>query len=101
MSLLLVPSAPAVSISVSCLNSCSITRNLKLPDCIDRNGNITGYSVWYGVYGSNNDSIDVSTRKISELFSNTTYTIEVAAVNSGGIGKYSKPEIVDVLPENE
>ena len=64
-------------------------------DCIHRNGDITGYLVRYGVQGSGNTrSVRVSggtTTKatISGLSATTPYTIEVAAVNSVGIGTYS------------
>ena len=66
-------------------------------DCIHQNGKIVGYSVKYGVQGTNSmQSVNVSGGAateaiISGLRVNTTYTIEVAAVNSAGIGKYSMP----------
>ena len=63
--------------------------------CIHRNGDVTGYSVRYGIQG--NGSIqtvtvsgkDSTNTSISGLKSSTTYSIEVAAVNSAGIGMYS------------
>ena len=45
--------------------------------------------------------IDIYDRKLSGLSSNTTYIVEVAAVNKAGIGAYSEPIIVDVLPESK
>ena len=60
-------------------------------DCIDRNGDITGYSVQYRVQQSGDSStLSVSGSKtiISNLDSATTYSIQVAAVNSAGIGVY-------------
>ena len=61
-------------------------------DCIHRNGDITGYSVRYGVVGSGSIrtmivSEDVAT--ISSLMPSTNYFIRVAAVNRAGIGLYS------------
>ena len=66
-------------------------------NCIQRNGDITGYSVRYGVQrDSSTQTVSVSgggtTRKtISGLDLSTTYTIEVAAMNSAGTGPYSIP----------
>ena len=64
-------------------------------DCYHQNGKILGYSVKYGVQGRNGtQTVNVSGGAateaiISGLTNNTIYTIEVAAVNSAGIGKYS------------
>ena len=64
-------------------------------DCIRRNGDITGYSVQYGVVGSGSiQAMSVSggsatEATISSLMPSTTYSIQVAAVNSAGIGLYS------------
>ena len=69
-------------------------------DCIHRNGDITGYSVRYGVVGSGStQTVSVSgggatNRLISDLMSSTNYTVEVAAENSAGLGVYSDPEII-------
>ena len=66
-------------------------------DCIHQNGNITSYSVRYGVQGSEtlevqNVSGGVATNAdITGLANNVTYNFEVAAVNSAGIGVYSNP----------
>ena len=63
--------------------------------CTDRNGEITGYSVRYGIEGSDSaQTMDVSgpnvnDTTIEDLMSSTTYSIEVAAVNSAGSGPYS------------
>ena len=64
-------------------------------ECIHRNGDITDYSVRYGVQGSGiTQTMSVSvgdTREatISGLDSDTTYSIEVAAFNNFGFGLYS------------
>ena len=66
-------------------------------DCIHQNGDITGYSVRYAVQGSEtweikNVSGGVATDvDITGLANNITYSFEVAAVNSAGIGVYSNP----------
>ena len=67
--------------------------------CIERNGNITGYLVRYGI--QENKAVQtsviggVSTEiTISGLTFGANYSIAVAAVNSADIGKYSFPIIV-------
>ena len=98
------PSAPPTSVSTSDVTSSSITVQWGAVDCIHRNGDITGYSVRYGLQGSAEGDGTVVMASgdssggmdmISELTSSTTYTIEVAAVNSAGTGDYSTPR--DVL----
>ena len=84
--------------SVSEDTSSSITVQWGAVDCVHRNGNITGYSVQYGVQGSGStqtmsvsgDSVTEAT--LSELTPSTTYSIEVAAVTGQDrIGVYSLP----------
>ena len=95
MSLFTVSSAPPTSVDISNVSSSIITVQWGQLDCIHHNGNITGYSVQYGVQGSGStQSIDVSggaatETSISGLDAATTYSIEVAAVNSVGTGVYS------------
>ena len=65
-------------------------------NCIHRNGKITGYSVRYGVQGQSIQTTsvlgaDVTETTISSLLPSTTYSIEVAAVNSADTGPYSDP----------
>ena len=88
------PSAAPSSVSVSEVTSSSITVQWGAVDCIHRNGDITGYSVRYGVQGSGTQTVSVSGGEamqttISGLMPSTTYSIEVAAVNSAGTGMYS------------
>ena len=91
------PSAPPTSVSTSDVTSSSITVQWGAVDCIHRNGDITGYSVRYGVQGSGStQTLNVSgsattEATISGLESATNYSIEVAAVNSAGTGVYSAP----------
>ena len=93
------PSAAPTSVSTSS-DSTSITVQWGAVDCIHRNGDITGYSVRYGVQGSGSiQTVSVSgsgatTRLISGLESSTIYSVEVAAVNSAGTGVYSDPYII-------
>ena len=65
--------------------------------CVYRNGDIIGYSVRYGVNGSQtNETIHVMSGTateytITELQSTTTYKIELAAINTAGSSVYSSP----------
>ena len=91
------PSAPPTDVLVSDKNSSTITMRWSPVKCIHRNADVTGYSVRYRIQG--NGSIqtvnvigeDITDMSISGLKSSTTYSIEVAAVNSAGIGMYSNP----------
>ena len=78
----------------------SITVQWGAVDCIHHNGDITGYSVQYGVQGSGStQTVSVSgggatTTFISGLEPGTNYSVTVAAVNSAGTGVYSDPYII-------
>ena len=82
---------------VTDVNSSSITVQWGSVPCIHQNGAITGYSVQYGVMGSGSTQMltfngaDVTQTTIENLVPSTTYTIEVAAVNSAGTGVYTTP----------
>ena len=83
-------------ILISDKNYSTITIRWRPGKCVHSNGDITGYSVRYGIQV--NGSIqkvtvsgkDSTNTSISGLKSSTTYSIEVA-VNSAGIGIYSNP----------
>ena len=99
------PSAAPTSVRESGVTSSNITVQWGAVNCIHHNGDITGYSVQYGVQGSGSTQTrDVSggdTRHttIPALNPSTTYSIQVAAVNSAGIGVYSDPPvIIETLP---
>ncbi len=91
------PTAPPTSLSSSDVAFSSITVQWGAVDCIHRNGDITGYSVRYGVQGSGStQTVSVSggattEATVSGLESTTNYSIEVAAVNNAGTGEYSSP----------
>ena len=95
------PSASPTSITASGVIPNSFTVQWGAVDCIDRNGDITGYSVRYGVQGSGSTqtesvsgpgTMDID---ISGLTADTSYAVEVAAENANGIGVYSDPLTVD------
>ena len=79
------------------MTSASITVQWGAVDCIHHNGDITGYSVRYveveSTEGDRRIEIvsgeDTRQATVSGLEILTTYTIEVAAVNSAAIGVYS------------
>ena len=89
------PSAPPTFVNTSEVTSSSITVQWEPVDCIHHNGDITGYSVRYGVQESGSTQTllisggATAEIVISGLDSVTNYSIEVAAVNSAGIGPYS------------
>ena len=91
------PSAPPTSVNVSEVTNSSITVQWGPVDCIHHNGDITGYSVQYGVEGSvSNRNMSLSGDNTSqstlfELKPSTNYSIKVAAVNIAGLGVYSVP----------
>ena len=91
------PSAAPTFVATSSDSSSSITVQWGMVPCIHRNGDITGYSVQYGVVGSGSTQTmsvsggSVTEATISGLRPARTYSIQVAAVNSAGIGLYSAP----------
>ena len=103
ISCLPAPSDPPTFVNTSDVTSSSITVQWGEVDCIHRNGNITGYSVRYGVQGSaeeNRSVVMISggfSYEISGLTPSTNYTVEVAAVNSNDTGIYSIPLNVTTL----
>ena len=91
----LAPSGAPTFVSISDTTSSSITVQWGPVSCINRNGDITGYSVLFGVGRSGDVKIiyvpggATTGAIISGLYSSTNYSFEVAAVNSAGIGLYS------------
>ena len=90
------PSAPPTSVTTPSATFSSITVQWGPVNCIDRNGDITGYSVRYGVQGggstqTKNVSGSTTETTISGLQSSTNYAIEVVAVNGAGTGPFSSP----------
>ena len=94
-----VPSGPPTSVSATS-TSTTIDVQWGEVDCIHRNGDITGYSVQYGVQGSENrETVSVlgeeaTNRRIFGLNSSTNYTVQVAAENLVGLGMYSDPPLI-------
>ena len=101
------PSAAPTSVRESGVTSSNITVQWGAVDCIHHNGDITGYSVRYGVQGSGSTQTrevsggSVTEATISSLMPSTTYSIQVAAVNSAGIGVYSDPPVIIEIPPSK
>ena len=106
-----VPPAPSAAPTPMSLGSTTSTITVQwgAVDCIHRNGDITGYSVRYGVQGSaeGDRTVKMATGDssggmytISGLSAATVYTVEVAAVTSVGTGVYSDPTTVDTDGES-
>ena len=103
------PSAAPTSVRESGVTSSNITVQWGAVDCIHHNGDITGYSVRYGVQGTaeGDRTVKMATGDssggmytISGLSATTVYTVEVAAVNSADTGVYSSPIIVVTVGEH-
>ena len=77
------PSAGPLAVSVVGVTSSTITVTWGSVPCIHQNGDITGYSVQYGVMGSGNkETVETSETEItlSSLTPETEYQISVAAL---------------------
>ena len=88
------PSAPPTYVNTSNVTSSTITIQWGRVNCKHHNGLIIGYSVRYGVLGNINTTMNISggsvnNTTITKLLVSTTYEIEVAAVNSAGVGVFS------------
>ena len=76
-------------------------------DCTDRNGDITGYTVRYGVQGSGSTQTEsvsggaATQVTITGLTPSTSYVVDIAAVNSAGTGVYSEPLTVETSVAGE
>ena len=85
--------------------SSTITVKWESVPCIYQNGNITGYSVQYGVNGSGNtqtvilNGAGVTEATLSNLTASTPYFVEVAAVNDADTGVFSNSQFVMTLGE--
>ena len=88
------PSAPPASLSSSNVVPKSFTIQWGKVLCIHQNGDITGYSVLYGmkenetkqsvmIFGSDNQ-----TTTLNGLDPDTAYLVQVAGINAQGVGDY-------------
>ena len=87
-----VPSAPPTSVNVTRVTGATITVKWEAVNCIHQNGEITGYLVKYRAEPNGEVLVVNGSEKqitLSNLMPFTNYSIEVAAVNSAGTGKFS------------
>ena len=96
------PSAAPSNVRVTEVTSSTITVEWGEVACMEHNGEITGYSVRYGVQGQSTQTMSVSggdttMTTIRNLMLSTTYSIEVAAVNDIDIGQYSESFTIKTL----
>ena len=98
------PSAAPTNVDVSVINSTALTVQWEAVPCIEQNGDITGYTARILESGEmervEDVGDDVNEVTISELTPSTTYSFQVAAVNSEGTGPYSDLIIIDT-PDSE
>ena len=98
------PSAAPTNVSVLNVNSTAITVQWEMVPCNEQNGDITGYTVRVLESGEmervEDVGGDVTQVTISELTPSTTYSIQVAAVNSIDTGPYSSLITIDT-PDSE
>ena len=97
------PSAAPTNVDVFVINSTALNVQWEAVPCIEQNGDITGYTVCVLVSGEMErveDAGDVNEVTISDLTPSTTYSIQVAAVNSEGTGPYSDLITIDT-PDSE
>ena len=89
------PSGTPQEVTAVNTTSTKITIQWKEVPCIDKNGDITGYTVRYNVSGCNNTALrsdsDTLVATLVELIPFANYSIEVAAVNVNGTGPFSTP----------
>ena len=103
----LAPTA-APKMSWTFATSYSITLQWETVTCEHRNGDITGYSVKYGVMGSlDNGSVmnitgaSVAEATIFNLMLSTNYSIQIAAVNNAGTGVFSNATFIKTVEQSE
>ena len=97
------PTAPPPNVTVTNVTSFNITVQWGSVPCIHQNGNITGYSVQYGVNESENtqtvsvNGAGVIEATLSNLTASTVYSVQVAAVNDADTGVFSNSQFVMTL----
>ena len=87
-----VPSAPPTSVRVTRVIGATITVQWGAVNCIHQNGEITEYLVKYRAEPNGEVLVVNASEKqitLPNMMPFTNYSIEVAAVNSAGIGNFS------------
>ena len=101
-----VPSAAPSSVGVSKVTSSTVSVQWGPVECVHQNGDITGYSLQYGETGNTNIKTTIfvpgasaTETTITNLVSNTSYEISIAATNSEGAGPRSTALSAQTLVE--
>ena len=100
LTLILVPTAAPQTVTASATGPTIVFVTWKHVNCIDRNSEISRYTVRYGPVGGTAVNVSVSGTNYTAVgrIPSTNYSIEVAAVNSdGGVGPFSPPIFVTTL----
>ena len=99
-------SNPPQSVMMSSVTSSSITVQWGRVGCINRNSEITGYTVRYGQTGSTTTVMELVSGTSDSMFTasglipRTNYTFVVAAVSSEGTGPFSTGTVVETSVHN-
>jgi len=96
LSFFAAPSGTPQGVTIVDTTSTVITVQWREVPCIDRNGDIVGYTVrYYSISGCNNTILRSASDKLAatlvELIPFANYSIEVAAFNVNGTGPFSTP----------
>ena len=94
-----VPSAPPAGLTAFNVAPTSFSVQWENVPCIQRNGDITGYSVRYGVLGNGGMETltmvvpDVLMTNLTGLVPETSYLVQVAGINGEGVGVYGETTV--------
>jgi len=96
------PSGAPRNLVVSSSTTTSITLTWDRISCMDRNGNITGYKIQYGITAFDQTMMFNGTSESSRIFTlgdlvtTNRYKFRVAGVNINGTGPYR--EVTNLMP---
>ena len=85
------PSSPPQSVTAIAVDPSSLRVTWQQPPEIDHNGPLTGYQIRYGQVGTSTSTVSAGSTSytLTGLTPYVRYTVQVAAVNSDGIGPFS------------
>ena len=103
--LLSVPSSSPENITFENINSTSMTISWDEIDCLNQNGVIEEYWVYltYNISETEQERTldsDQTSITVNGLFPNTSYKVQIAAVNSNGSGPFSDAVTHTTKPPN-
>ena len=100
--LIITAPSSAPTVTVQNVTSLNVTVQWEPLSCVDINGDLTGYLVRHRMVGSDNSreelvSILTTVVILTDLTPSSIYYIEVAAINTVGIGVFGAPVTVTTL----